>query len=170
MQLGGGDVVIQGNYVYTRAPQDGIDGSADTGAISVVNVSGASDRMDLGIFCTSIRFASASSSNSIDAENGHNGISLTSLRRDRPGHGGTGSAVTLTTMSDGSASWVSNQFVGQTVQIGTAQAVIASNTSKILTLSLVNSSTSTAWQTAIGGYAPTPAAASYTISRRQWRD
>ena len=173
VQTGGGDVTVIGNYFYTRAPQSGSDGAPDTGAISVFNTGSGSDGSGNALYFNPVRVRI--SNNSIDAQNGHHGIVLTSPGGNIQNFTSTTSAITLTTLTDtsGTGTFTTNQFVGQTVQVGSgAQAVITSNTSCAagvggctLTLTLLNGSTSTAWQSPIGEYAPTPAAGSYTVSR-----
>lgn len=165
VQAGGGDVTVAGNYFYTRAPQSGTDGAPDTGAISIYNVASGSDGSGNNIYYNPVRVRV--SDNTIDAQNGHTGIVLTSPGGTVQAVNGTATGTSLTTMTDSLQSWATNQYVGQTVQMGSASAVIASNTSTVLTLSLVNSSTSTAWQTGTTGeYAPTPSSTgAYAITR-----
>lgn len=161
---GGGDVVVAGDYFYTRAPQSGVDGSADTGAVSIITTSTGSDGSGNLLIQAPIRVRV--SDNTIDAQNGHNGIVLRSPGGIIQAVSGTATATSLTSMTDGLATWTTNQFANQTVQIGSAEAVIASNTSTVLTFATLNPSTSTAWQTVTGAYAPTPSSTgAYQIFR-----
>ena len=161
VEFGGGNTVIDGNYMYTRSPTIFAD-FGTTAAISVQNSGLGSDGSGRGVFTnpTSVVI----SNNTLDAQNGRNGISLLSPGGSIVNFTGTATAVTLTTVTDNTQAWVTNQFLGQIVQVGGAQAVISSNTATTLTLDTINASV-TAWQTPLGEYAPTPTVGTYTISK-----
>ena len=169
IQFGGGDINVTGNYFFARAQGDGVDGDCNNAAVCVATNAGGSDGSGNNTYASPVRVRV--SNNTVDAENGRDGILLLAPGGAINNATGTSTAVGLTTLVDTSATWVKNIFTDQIVIVGGAQAVVHSNTACpgdtcTLTLTLVNNSTTTAWQTVTGEYAPTPTVgAAYTIYR-----
>jgi hypothetical protein len=77
---------------------------------------------------------------------------------------GVATATSGTTMTDGGAAWVVNQWAGWMVRIGTATAAVLSNTATVLTLDTGAAEfAALAWGFPLGEHAGTPAAGAYTI-------
>lgn len=166
--FGGGDITVTGNYVFTRAPGDGIDGDANNAGIAIANEDLGSDGSGNAQIEDPVRVRV--SNNTVDAQNGKDGIYLVAPGGNITNFTGTASAVTVSSITDTTSTYVTNQFVDQIIQIGSASAAIKQNTSCnpgtcSITLRLVNNSTTTVWQTPTGEYAPTPAPGPYTIYR-----
>lgn len=113
--------------------------------------------------------------NRIEARNGRGGIKVKgtgggSFNSGVTNYGtsGVATAITHTTLTHAGAGWTENQWTGYRVRVGTASAVIESNTTDTLTLFYemngMGGAYLNSWRWGGGQVAPTPAAAAYVIS------
>lgn len=157
IMLGAGDISILDNYIYSRATNAGGGAEAGAGLITVYN------------YASGVRFFNPPNvqirGNKLHNRNGKHAINLFAPGGAVQTASGVATAVTVTTLTLAGAGWTVDAFGGCMVRVGTAEAAILSNTADTLTLGLVDNSTTSAWQTDQGNYAPTPAATNFLIFR-----
>lgn len=147
------DYAIKDNEIYLRTQLQAATPSAGVYVSDYLNGT-AAYQPSFGII----------SNNKIHARNGAYGVEVIGPGGSTTYATGTATSASALSVTDSGKSWTTNQWSGFLVQMGGVRAIVASNTATVLTLQpFATENTSTAWQSYLGAYQPTPSAGAYVI-------
>ena len=150
---GAEDVTIANNDIYTRTTYSNHKPSA--GIAVHFYAAGKQTWMPSSVRVTN---------NRIHAHAGDTGILVNGAGGPRrPPESGTAHEVTERTLVDPGRTWQPDAWVGATVKLGGAVAIVRGNTADTLRLGSARFGTRTAWTTPTGEPTATPAAGAYTV-------
>ncbi len=146
---------ILNNTVYAGGTTGGLEGGGDIAAIQAWSYQSGT----LESAVSSMEIAG----NYIHATNGRHGVSVKGGGNHKLVDSGTATGVTSTTLTDTTKTWTTNEWVGSYVRMGSAVAIVDTNTSTVLTLTPALGVSSVGWVDGIARQTATPSAGAYTI-------